>query len=345
MTSVPQLCLGSAMTKSTLFIGDLGHNWTRSYARLEALKKELPSTTVTARNWNAESRIGRFLLKVYFKLQLPILAPIYLLWGTKLSERSLIWVDNFPLFPPLFIKLLKMFYPTLKIIFVSEDNFLLPHNYIRLHRCSLPYYDCIFTTKDYVMKRMTKQASIYQILDSFDERLNATAKENKHNYYYDVSFIGTFENDRFMHLTHLCDHGIEVHIFGNGWPQSVSKNMHIYKPVYGKDFKTIACRSRINLLFLRHQNFDEITSRSFEIPSFSVFFLAEKSPKHEQLYNNEDLLFNNSDALLERVQYWLGKPNHQRELLSKSLYDRIAIPENSIGHQVAHILQHSGISS
>jgi spore maturation protein CgeB len=331
------------MTKSILFFGDLSHPWTRSYARLEALKNELPSANIKTRNWNSKTRIGRFLLKVYFKLQLPILAPFYLLWGTRLSERHLIWVDNFPLFPPLYITLLKIVHPTLKVILVSEDNFLLPHNHIRLHRCSLPYYDCIFTTKTYVMDRMMKQASIYQILDSFDERLNSTAKEDKHNYCYDVSFIGTFENDRFMHLNYLCAHGIDVHIFGNGWPQSISKNMHIHKPVYGKDFKTIACSSRINLVFLRRQNFDEITSRSYEIPSFSVFFLAEKSPKHRKLYQNEELLFNNSVALLERVQHWLRRTDHQRELLGKTLYDSIAIPENSIGRQVAHILQNSGI--
>ena len=73
------------------------------------------------------------------------------------------------------------------------------------------------------------------------------------------------------------------------------------------------------------------------------FFLAEQSPKHEQLYKNEELLFDNSDTLLGRVQHWLGKSDFQREVLSKSLYHRIAIPENSIGYQVAHILQHSGI--
>ncbi|MDA8915396.1 hypothetical protein N9J51_03960, partial [Alphaproteobacteria bacterium] len=117
----------------------------------------------------------------------------------------------------------------------------------------------------------------------------------------------------------------------------------IHKPVYGADFKTTACNSRINLLFLRQQNFDEITSRSYEIPSFSVFFLAEKSPKHEHLYKDKGLMFNNSDALLERVQHWLGKSEHQREILGKLLYDRIAVPENSIGHQVVHILQYSGI--
>ena len=333
------------MTKSILFFGDVGNPWTRSYARLEALKKELPNATITARNWNCESWIGRFFLKVYFKLQLPIFAPIYLLWGTRLSVRHLIWVDNFPLFPPLFISLLKIVHPNLKIIFVSEDNFLLSHNHIHLHRCSLPYYDFIFTTKDYVMKRMVKHAGIHQISDSFDERLIVTNKQDKHSYCYDVSFIGTFEDDRYKKLAHLSGYGINVHIFGNGWPRNVPQNMYIHKPVYGKDFKTTACNSRINLLFLRHQNFDEVTSRSYEIPSFSVFFLAEKSPKHQQLYDNEELLFNNSDALLERVQYWLARSDHQRELLSKSIYTSIAVPENSIGHQVTHILQHSGISS
>lgn len=331
------------MNKSILFFGDLGSTWTRSYARLDALKKELPDASISVSNWNFESKKRQFFLKVYFKLQLPILAPFYLLWGTKLSEIHIIWLDNFPLFPPLFIKLLKIIYPNLKIIFVSEDNFLLSHNHSRLHNCSLPYYDYIFTTKDYVMKRIMKQARIHHISDSFDERLVAIETEDAQSYRYDVSFIGTYESDRFKHLIYLCANGIDVHVFGNGWPQNIPESMHIHKPVYGKDFKNTARNSRINLLFLRQKNFDEITSRSFEIPSFSVFFLAEQSPKHQQLYKNDVILFNGSNTLLNRVQHWLKKPDCQREVFSKLLCESIAVPENSIGHQVANILHYSGI--
>ena len=77
----------------------------------------------------------------------------------------------------------------------------------------------------------------------------------------------------------------------------------------------------------------------------SLFFFLLKNRQNMNSYIRMKDLCLTTLTSYERVQYWLGKSENQREILSKLLYDRIAIPENSIGHQVAHILQHSGSSS
>lgn len=331
------------MIDSIHFLGDLSSKWTRSYARLDALKVALPGIEINSRSWNQSSWVGRFMLKAYLKSQLPFLAPVYLLMAKKISPKSLIWVDNFPLFPKLFLRLFKFYLPEVKIIFISEDNFLLKHNHARLHRPSLPLYDQIFTTKRYVCENTEDKFTVQQIFDSFDERLIPKKNEKKTSYDFDVCFIGSFEVARFHQLHYLCMNGIEVNIFGNGWPTKTPHNMTVNGPVYGPEYRKIARRSRINLIFLRHQNFDEVTSRSYEIPSFNVFFLAEKSGVHQQLYGESAILFSSHEALLERVNYWLEKSDRERHKLSQKICNKICVPRNTIRNQVLYILAQTGL--
>lgn len=333
------------MYNSVLFIGDLSGKWTRSHARLDAIRRQLPNGTVKAVNWNKSGFFGRFLLKVYFKLNLRILAPFYFIPTSGLKNIELVWIDNFPLFPPGILPIFKKFFKNATVILVSEDNFLLAHNHANLHRSALPYYDRIFTTKRYVMEKFTGNKAVSRIYDSFDDRLpdEKATKDSVHE--YDVSFIGTFEQNRFEYLKHLSEHGIKVDIFGNGWPrQEKYPNLRFHPAVYGPDYRTIALRSRINLLFLRHQNFDDVTSRSFEIPAFGVFFLAEKSIAHEQLYDNQDILFSDHTELLRKVRYWLAADAPARFSLASRLSSIIATPQNSISTQVKQILTTSGKS-
>ena len=331
------------MTDSILFFGDLSSKWTRSSARLDALKTALPDVQIDTRNWNPTSWPGRFMLKAYFKSQLPLLAPIYLLMTKKIDPKSLIWVDNFPLFPNLFLRVFKFYLPEVKIIFISEDNFLLKHNHARLHRPILPFYDQIFTTKRYVCENTGGQFTVQKIFDSFDERLITEDHEYQTGYKFDVCFIGSFEIARFNHLCYLSKNGIQISIFGNGWPKKTPANMTVYGPVYGPEFRKTVHRSRINLIFLRHQNFDEVTSRSYEIPAFNVFFLAEKSSVHKQLYGVSGILFTSRETLLERVNYWLKKSDEERNKLSQKISNKISVPRNTIRHQVLSILAQTNL--
>jgi spore maturation protein CgeB len=327
------------MYNSVLFIGDLSDKWTRSHARLDAIRRQVPNGEVKAVNWNRSDFFGRFLLKVYFKLNLRILAPFYFIPIFGLKGVELVWIDNFPLFPPGFLPTFKKFFKNTTVILVSEDNFLLAHNHANLHRSALPFYDHVFTTKRYVMEKRTGNMVLSRISDSFDDRLLDKKATQDDCYEYDVSFIGTFERSRFEYLKRLSEHGIKVDVFGNGWPREKKfVNLSFHPAVYGPDYRTIALRSKISLLFLRHQNFDDVTSRSFEIPAFGAFFLAEKSIAHKQLYESQDILFADHSELLRKVRYWLAEDPTARFFVASQFSSTIGIPQNSISAQVTKIL-------
>ena len=53
------------MFESILFVGDLSHQWSRSHARLDALRTQLPNAKIDEVNWNKNSCIGSFIIKAY----------------------------------------------------------------------------------------------------------------------------------------------------------------------------------------------------------------------------------------------------------------------------------------
>ena len=91
----------------------------------------------------------------------------------------------------------------------------------------------------------------------------------KRKYLYDVTFIGTYEKERFEILEYLSQNDIKVTIFGNGWDNIKSnKNLLIQKnAIYGEKFYKTIFASKINMGFLRKDNQDVYNSKTVEILS------------------------------------------------------------------------------
>ena len=334
------------MFESILFVGDLSHQWSRSRARLDALRAQLPNAKIDEVNWNKNSCIGSFIVKAYFKLNNRALAPFYFLPFYKLKSVDLLWIDNIAIFPPGFLPTIKKIFKDLTVIFVSEDNFMLPHNHRDLHKGLISHYHCVFTTKPYVMKKLTAEKHIRRIHDSYDDRLTKKSSQKNIPYQYDVSFVGTFEQSRFEYLLHIAERGIQVDIFGNVWPPSLfNDNLRIHPPAYGPAFREVVQLSKINLIFFRHINFDEITSRSYEVPAFEAFFLAERSPAHIRLYCDDRILFSSKADLARKVSFWLNAGERARAKSISTQSPGIIRAENSISSQVNQILKKSSWAS
>ena len=331
------------MIRSLLFIGDLSGRWTRSYARLDAIMDYIPDAEITTSNWNNTNACFQFLLKLYLKLNLSIMAPFFLIWLCGLRKPDLLWIDNFPLFSKLTLLLFKKYSPHTKIFFISEDNFLLSHNHANLHKPCLQYYHQVFTTKRYVLEAMTKANNVTKIYDSYDHRLLTDKKTKFSTFDHDICFIGTYEQKRFDYLEFISMRDIKVSIFGNGWPvHKANSNLKFFKPVYGPQYREIVHKSKINLLFLRHLNFDEVTSRSFEVPSFGAFFLAETSTAHKNIYDHQSIMFSTKEDLLKKIIFWLGQGKDKRCEQAQKISKNILASHNSISFQVQMILEKAG---
>lgn len=331
-----------------IYVGDCSNKSRRSYARLDALKKILPSSNFIEINWNPENIFFKFVFKIYLKFSLSFLAPWYLLLGSLLKKNTIIWVDNFPIFNETSIKFFKFLKPDLKIIFVSEDNFLLPHNSSKLHLPLLKNYNYIFTTKDFILRELGYMNNIFKFYDSFDHRFISASRDNNSNEIYhaknfNITFIGTYEEERYKHISFLAENNFTVDIFGANWPETEIENINIHSPIYGDDYENIIKSSKINLIFLRKCNFDTVTSRSYEIPYFKNFFLAEYSDDHYELYKNTEILFRSSEELLSRVKFWLNKPDNFLDETAQTLYKNVAELDRSIFSETQNIITKIGI--
>jgi len=229
---------------------------------------------------------------------------------------------------PCTLKKIKRICPDSILIHWSNDNLFLPHYKSIFFLRSLRYYDLfvvinipsyIKSYENYDVKKnrillIDKSFSIdfikdyYEIIDCENSKLK-----------YDVIFIGSYEEDRFEAIKYLANNGIEVNIFGGGWEhvKRVNEFMVIHnRQLIGKEYvEAIKC-SKIVLGFLRKRNNDTQTSRSFEIPAYGGFMLAERTKDHLRLFKEgmEAEFFSNKEELLYKVEYYLNNDTQRRKI-------------------------------
>ena len=135
-----------------------------------------------------------------------------------------------------------------------------------------------------------------------------------------VGFIGTYERQRAESMLHLAKNGVSIRIWGNHWPRpwySKHPNLKIEgRALYGEDYPKAICASQINLAFLRKANRDQQTDRSMEIPACGAFMLTERTEEHLRLFEEgkEAEFFDTDDELLEKVKYYLERPERCRTI-------------------------------
>jgi spore maturation protein CgeB len=129
-----------------------------------------------------------------------------------------------------------------------------------------------------------------------------------------VAFTGCYEAERSASLAHLVTSGIPVAIRGALWNLSHEWGLLCSSfrgaSVDGEDYALALGAPQITLHFLRHANRDEQDSRTFEIPACGGFMLAEWSPRHAELFEEdvEAVFFRNDKELVEKVRYYLARP-------------------------------------
>jgi spore maturation protein CgeB len=140
----------------------------------------------------------------------------------------------------------------------------------------------------------------------------------------DVAFTGTFEAERAASISMLARHGIPVAVRGDaGWesPALFPPSATCYRggAVFDAEYRLALGAPKITLHFLRHANRDEQDSRTFEIPACGGFMLAEWSPRHAELFeeDREAVFFRDDEELLRKVRYYLDHPDERRVIAER----------------------------
>jgi spore maturation protein CgeB len=133
----------------------------------------------------------------------------------------------------------------------------------------------------------------------------------------DVSFVGQCYGNRAAVIQELIRHGIEVTVYGFGWPNG---------PLAIDEMVKLYSRSRINLGFGGVEGHPEtfcLKGRDFEIPMSGGLYLTEDHPELHRFFKvgEEILTYSGTQDLIQKIRRYLAHPE-EAEAIRKKGYER-----------------------
>ncbi len=242
------------------------------------------------------------------------------------SKFDVLLIDNRPFLFKSTLNYIRDKYPNLKIALVLTDD---PNGQYksgwRLLKKTASLIDIHFVQRKQNIQELrswgaNKVEMCYRSYDPNFHRIKQTVKKNKN---FDAGFIGSYEEQREESIKYLIENGIKVQVIGDGWDKG--KYFDLIKPyyggssVYGELYVDCVNSMQIALHFLRVGNRDEQDSRTFEIPACGTPMIADYSPVHASLFNeNEVLYFNTNEELLNHVRYFMENPQIAAEYAERA---------------------------
>lgn len=216
------------------------------------------------------------------------------------------------------------------VVNINHDDFFSHNKNNRSKRQfeSIPAYDYIFTTREVnVGELMPYNKHTEFFMFAYDPDIHfkqSLTAEEQIKYAADVLFVGTYERPRAVMLEHLMENSdFNLAIYGNDWHKlnkksPLHKYVRSYTGIWMKEMAKAITAAKITLGFLRKENRDEYTQRTFEVPVSGGLFLAERSGFHKTVFEEDkEAVFFDADNLQEL------KEKIEFLLINKSVADNI----------------------
>lgn len=260
----------------------------------------------------------------------------------RVTRPEIVWTEKSLLLLPETLAEARRIVPS--VIFVSwvddnvfgerSDEISIWRNFI----ASIPLYDLHFvkrksdveTYKLHGAKHVAKAR-----LGFFSFHRPCHSKETPDYYKHDTVFIGSAIDQRPSSVTYLMgkEH-LPVDVYGRRWNRFLvyyryRDRFHGY--VSGADYARVISGSKIGLGYVSHSNHDEYTNRSADIPACGGFLLAERTPAHQEMYEEgREAEFFDSDAeCADKIRFYLCH-DEQRRKIAHGGYERCIRSDYSI---------------
>jgi len=126
----------------------------------------------------------------------------------------------------------------------------------------------------------------------------------------DVSFVGQRYGEREKYINALRKAGIEVQVFGWGWPNSYRLNQF--------EMVEVLNRSKIVLNFAdaSRSGIKQIKARPFEATACGACLLTEYSEGIEEFFQpgSEVVCFRTLEEMVDKAKYYLNQEEERREI-------------------------------
>tara|TARA_B100000768_G_scaffold180590_1_gene200976 strand:- start:1790 stop:2833 length:1044 start_codon:yes stop_codon:yes gene_type:complete len=323
------------ISKSILYYGQATWGST-SLQRYNALSNIfISSYLVDSRRVFPDKKSGRSLFKsIQGRVGIgPIIftSEQVLLQEVERFKPDVVWIDGGFLVSKQTIKKLK----NLNIILIhyTPDSILAPGMSNSCFSNAIEAYDHIITTKtqDLESYKINRAQNIILSQQGYDPNIHSKISLNQDDYQKfnsDVVFIGHCMKYRLELAEYLKKElDIDIKIFGTGWDNKKISNdlkKRFFGPAIGINYAKAINGSKIALGLLNHEAKDEITTRSFEIPSCGGFLLAERTDQHKKIFR-EDIdaaYFSSKSELVQKVKYFLEN-EYERNKIKASGYKRV----------------------
>ena len=170
---------------------------------------------------------------------------------------------------------------------------------------AIKYFDYFFIFSKKIKKKLelfTLKKNIIYLPFAYDPDVHKRSKKS-YNDMYDLSFIGTADDDRYNFIKELNSYKILV--AGNGWSRYKKiKNVTYYGAINGKLSSEIIKKSIISLNLLRKQNYYSHNMRTFEIPAMGGLMLTKKSVEQSFFFKEgqECLMYENFNDIDNKIK-------------------------------------------
>ena len=245
-------------------------------------------------------------------------------------KPDIIWVDGGFLVESKTITFLKEI--GILLVHYTPDSLLAPGMSNRCFRNSISAYDWLITTKsqDLGLYKKFRAKKIIFSQQGYDPNIHSKVLLTKNDFSYfesDVVFIGHCMKYRMELIEFLLSElNIKIKVFGTGWDnRNASKKLKksFFGPAIGINYAKAINASKISLGLLNHEAKDQITTRSFEIPSSGGFLLAERTNQHLDILK-EDIhaaYFSSKDELLTKVKYYLENSDERLKIMESGYHE------------------------
>jgi spore maturation protein CgeB len=145
---------------------------------------------------------------------------------------------------------------------------------------TIPYFDHVFIYSKVILKKLKKKypKNRFSYLPfGYDSVIQKNLKKKSNNIVkYDISFIGTADDERYKIIKRLNE--FKIILAGNGWNNyELGKNITYVKEVNFKNFSKLLKTSKVSLNILRKQNKNSHNMKTFEIPSMGGLMITNRT--------------------------------------------------------------------
>jgi spore maturation protein CgeB len=212
------------------------------------------------------------------------------------------------------------------VVNLNHDDFftLNSNNWTQLQRAALPAYDFILTTREVNVSEVRPfnpnveffpfayYPPIHQPVEILDSEASVWCN--------DVVFVGGWEKERCDFLESLVSAvPAKYAIWGAHWNR-VRKSSPLLPfirrtEIWTSDMAKTISGAKVSLAFLRKENRDDYTQRTFEIPACGGVLLAERTERQKKFFaeGKEAEFFDpkRPEELIEKVRLLLGDDDHR----------------------------------